>query len=152
MAEIKCYADSCKYWQESNQCSRQKIELDEDAGCAFYVDYKESEEWQTAFWKAMYDSIDKDKIFRVKCFGKEIEIKGRKFFITSKGAYVNDNVYDKETGRYCGELSKLKYFGGVKKIAEKAKNYPPVTSLPIARIDRRTGELTPVEESEDKND
>lgn len=148
MAEIICYADSCKYWQEGNHCSCAEIEISEDNECDSYVYYKESEEWQTPFWKVMYVDKDKNKAVRVKYFGKEIEFEGRKFFIEFKNSYTA--VTDKETGLYCGELRKLSSPERIKKIKEVSKNYPPVMSLPIARIDRRTGEITPVKESEEE--
>lgn len=148
MAEIICYADSCKYWQEGNHCSCTEIEITEDNECDSYVDYRESEEWQTPFWKARHDRKDKNKIGRVKYFGKEIEVEGRKFFIESKNSYTA--VTDKETGLYCGELRQLSSPERIKKIKEVSKNYPPVMSLPIAKRNEETGELTFIEESEEK--
>lgn len=150
MAEIKCYADTCKYWQEGNYCSCTEIEINEDSECDSYVFYKESEEWQTPFWKAMYEGKDKNKIGRVKYFGKEIEIEGRKFFIESKNRYTA--VTDKETGLYCSELLELSDPERIKKIKEASKNYPPVMSLPIAKFNEETKELIFIEESEDKNE
>lgn len=44
----------------------------------------------------------------------------------------------------------IKYFGGVKKIAKKAKNYPPVMSLLRATYNEESKEFTFVEESEEE--
>lgn len=150
MAEIKCYADTCKYWQEGNYCSCIEIEINEYSKCDSYVYYKESEKWQTLFWKSMHDAKDKNKIGRVKYFGKEIEIEGRIFYVEGKSSF--SPVTDKETGRYCGELWEVNNPRFVKKIAELAKNYPPVMSLPIAKCDKETRELIFIEEHEDKNE
>lgn len=126
MAEIICYADSCKYWQEGNHCSCAEIEISEDNECDSYVDYTGSEEWQTPFWKATYD-------------GK-----------ISTGDHVNYNTYGKETGQYCGKRQSVTYFGGSEKTVEKAKNYPPVMSLPITTYNEESKELTFIEESEEE--
>ena len=126
MAEITCYADTCKYWQESNYCSCTEIKISEDKKCNSYVTHRGSVEGQSRFKKTTYGSI------------------------TSKCEYIDHNIYNKETRQYCGKCLYVKYPEGVEKFAEQAKNLPPVMSSPIARIDRRTGELTPVEESEEE--
>ena len=94
MAEIACYADKCKYWQEGNHCSCTEIEINEDNKCYSYVAHRGSVEGQPLFKKTIYGSI------------------------TSKCEYIDHNIYNKETRQYCGKCSYVKYPEGVEKFAE----------------------------------
>ena len=81
---IFCRVDDCVY-MENGFCKRGDISIDEDLECEDYQSYLDTEEWKKPFWKRMQDR-DNNCVCRVKYYGKEIEINGRKFFAESNRA------------------------------------------------------------------
>lgn len=147
MTSILCWKDNCKYQGNGSVCSCAQISIDEDGECEAFKDYHDDAEWQKVFWKRMLDR-DLNKECRVKYLGKEIEIGGRFFFIEDKSYYAH--LTDKETGLGCGSMAHLnENVDIVGKIKEKAKEYSPVTDLPIALYDEKRQKFSyPSKESE----
>ena len=130
---IFCRVNDCRYI-EDGFCRRGDISISEDFECEDYESYLDTEEWKKPFWKRMKDHNNNCDC-RVMYYGKEIEIKGRKFFAESKSeyAYITDAI----TGYGCGKLAFAKDM--IDKIIEKANEVEiPLEELPIATYDERT--------------
>ena len=148
MTTVYCNNSECKYLKDGMECSRAMLNLDEDGECEDFEDYHNDKEWQTPFWKRMWDRERKQE-FRVKALGKELEIGGRVFYIESNSYYAS--LTDKETGLICGDIARLNENDDIiGKITESAKKYTSVMELPIAEYDEKSRKFTyPDEESED---
>lgn len=134
---IFCRVDDCRY-MERGLCRRGDISINEDYECEDYESYLDTEEWKKPFWKRMRDQ-DNDRTCRVKYYGKEIEIKGRKFFAESKSEYAR--LTDAITGMGCGNLFCIE--DRVDMIKERAGTVtPPLDELPIATYDENTRTFT----------
>jgi hypothetical protein len=148
MTKALCWKDECKYLTDGSVCGRAVISLDEDGECENFEDYHDDAEWQTPFWKRMFDR-ERNQECRVKYIGKEIETGGRIFYIEINGYYAS--ITDKETGLKCGDMAQFDdNVDIVGKIKEAAKKYTSVMDLPIAVYDEKTRKFSyPDEESED---
>ena len=148
MTKVLCWKDECKYLTDGSVCGCALISLDEDGECENFKDYHDDKEWQTPFWKRMWDRERKQEC-RVKALGKELEIGGRVFYIESNSYYAS--LTDKETGWICGDIARLNENDDIiGKITESAKKYTSVMELPIAEYDEKSRKFTyPDEESED---
>lgn len=136
MTDVLCNADDCKY-NSTGRCQAGAILLDEYFKCQEYESYLDTEEWQKPFYKRMLDNTDKKnkKICRVLCYGKEINIKGRRFYVECKSEYAT--ATDGETGYSCGELHFAK--GNIDKIIQRTGEVEtPLEELPIAVYDKET--------------
>ena len=130
---IFCAVYDCKY-MEQGLCKRGDISINEDCECEDYESYLDAEEWQKPFWKRMKDH-DNNCVCRVKYYGKEIEINGRKFFAESKSAYAG--LTDEITGMNSGRIDQARDM--FDKIVEATKKvYPPLLELPNATYDEKT--------------
>ena len=139
---IFCRVDDCRY-MERGLCRRGDISINEDYECEDYESYLDTEEWKKPFWKRMLDR-DNNRTCRVEYYGKEIEVKGRKFFVESKSPSAR--LTDAITGMGCGNLFMLE--DRVDMIEERAKTVTtPLQELPIATYDEHTRTFT-YEESE----
>jgi|GEM_PF-1697510 len=128
--KIFCRVDDCRY-QETGFCKRGNISINEDFECEEYESYLDTEEWQKPFWKRMLDK-EHSRICRVKYYGKEIEIEGRKFFVESKNDYAF--ITDAATGYACGKRAFVEE--RIDKIIEAANKVEvPLSELPIAVYD-----------------
>ena len=147
MSTIYCNNSECKYLKDGMECDRAFISLDEDGECEDFEDYHDDKEWQTPFWKRMFDRENKREC-RVKALGKELEVGGRTFYVDSNSYYAT--LTDKETGLACGNVARLNENDDIiGKISECAKKYKLVTELPIAEYDEKTHKFSYPEESED---
>jgi len=130
---IFCGADDCRYI-ECGLCKRGDISISEDLECEDYESYLDTEEWNKPFWKRMLDK-DNNRICRVEYYGKEIEIKGRKFFKESRSEYAH--LTDAITGMHSGTIAFVE--DNIVKIEEAAKKVEiPLEELPIATYDEHT--------------
>lgn len=130
---IFCAVDDCRY-MEQGLCKRGDISINEDCECEDYESYHDTEEWQKPFWKRMKDDAN-NCVCRVKYYGKEIEINGRKFFAESKSAYAR--LTDEITGMSSGTIYQARDM--FDKIVEATKKVVPLLSeLPIATYDEKT--------------
>lgn len=123
---VCCRSDDCKYFAEG-YCTAGIISLSEDNECEDYECYLDTEEWRKPFWKRMKDP-ETQKIYRVRFYGKEIDVNGRKFFVQSKSYYAL--ATDAITGYGACEQGELeKRFEKIMQAAEKL-DIPPLESLP----------------------
>jgi hypothetical protein len=130
---VWCDSYECKYCEEG-QCKAEVIYIDEDHECRDFESYLEEKEWSIPFWKRMLDR-DNDQICRVQYFGKEVEVKGRKFYVESKSEYAT--VTDGETGLSCGSRFELEK--RIDRIIELTPTIEPkLEELPIATYDGET--------------
>lgn len=148
MTTVYCNNSECKYLKDGMECGRIMLNLDEDGECEDFEDYHDDKEWQTPFWKRMFDRERKKEV-RVEYKGKELEVGGRIFYVDSNSYYAT--LTDKETGLACGNMSRFNEDADlIGKIAECAKKYALVTELPIAEYDEKSHKFSyPNEESED---
>lgn len=134
---IFCRVDDCRY-MEIGLCKRGDISINEYFECEAYESYLDTEEWKKPFWKRMLDR-DNNRTCRVKYYGKEIKIKGRKFFVESRAPYAR--LTDAITGMACGNLLYIE--DRVNMIEERARTVtPPLDELPIATYDENTRTFT----------
>ena len=134
---VFCNRYDCKY-QNKGECNAEIIRLDEDGECEAYENYLDQKEWQTPYWKRMNDEKN-NRVCRVKWFGQEFEVKGRKFYADEKGDYVI--VTDGATGLSCGQKCYIEE--RIDKIIELAATIkPPLEELPIATYDFKTRTFT----------
>ena len=130
---IFCEVDDCRYC-ERGFCKRGDITISVNFECTDYESYYDTEEWKTPFWKRMRDSDNKCDC-RVLYYGKEIEIKGRKFFVERKSEYAY--ITDATTGFGCGNRAYAE--DNIDRIIEKANEVEvPLQELPIATYDENT--------------
>lgn len=134
---VWCDSYECKYCEEG-QCKAEVICLDEDHDCRDYESYLEEKEWQAPYWKRMLDKKN-NRVCRVKYYGNEFEVKGRKFYVDYKSEYAT--VTDGETGLSCGSRCEIEK--RIDRIIELAPTVePPLEELPIATYDDRTRTFT----------
>lgn len=131
--DVLCEAYDCRY-NSVGKCCCGVIGINEDCECEEYESYLDMEEWRKPFWKRMKDD-DNNCICRVRYYGKEIEVKGRKFFIESKSVFANTT--DAITGFGCGQ--RVAIAERIDKIIEMANKVDtPLSELPIATFDEKT--------------
>lgn len=129
---IFCRVEDCRYI-ELGLCKRGNISISEDYECEDYESYLDTEEWKKPFWKRMLDK-DNNRICRVKYHGKEIEIKGRKFFVESRSNYAL--LTDAITGMCCSTIAFVE--DNFDKVLEAASKVDlPLQELPIALYDEQ---------------
>ena len=135
---VYCQSEECK-WNKCGECDRGVISLDCDNECEDFESYLDYAEWQKPYWKRIED-IKTKRVYRVLFRGKEIEIKGLKFFVEVKSDYAS--ATEENSGLNCGERCELE--GRIEKIIENlAKlDLPPLESLPIGEYDKKTGKVT----------
>lgn len=130
---IFCRVDDCRYI-ECGLCKRGDITISEYFECEDYESYLDTEEWRKPFWKRMLDK-DNNRICRVKYYGKEIEINGRKFFAESRNGYAH--LTDEITGMMAGTYDYIKEnLDLIVKASSKVET--PLQELPIATYDEKT--------------
>lgn len=135
--QVMCWTDECKF-ALNGYCSLNELTIDEDGECGCFESYFDSPEWNTPFWKRMIDR-DNNRICRVQFCGKEIEVKGRKFFVEDRSAFAS--VTDAKTGLRCSNLNELE--DRIDKIIEIGDKVEPLLeSLPIAKYDEKTRKFT----------
>ena len=142
---VYCQSDECRF-NKDGECNRGVISLDCDNECEDFESYTDDPEWQKPFWKRLIDRKTKT-IYRVLFRGKEIEVKGRKFFVDTNSDYAMTT--DEITGMGCGQKQDLE--SRIEKILENISkcNIPPLETLPIGIYDEKTREVKPKPESEE---
>lgn len=134
---VWCDSYECKYCEEG-QCKAEVIFIDEDNECRDFESYLEEKEWQTPFWKRMLDR-DNNRVCRVQYYGKEFEVKDRKFYVESKSEYAT--VTDGETGLSVGTKCEIQKF--IDKIIKLTLTIEPkLEDLPIATYNDKTRKFT----------
>ena len=129
---IMCWNDECKYCL-NGACSLNAITIGEDGDCECFESYFDDAEWKVPFWKRMLDK-DNNRVCRVQYFGKEVEVKGRKFFVEYRSPLAS--VTDAKTGMACGGLNEIeKRFDKIIEIGDTVE--PSLESLPIATYDKK---------------
>lgn len=124
---IFCRVEDCRYI-ELGLCKRNNISISEDLECEDYESYLDTEEWKKPFWKRMFDA-NNNLTCRVCYHGKEIEIKGRKFFVESRSNYAL--LTDAITGMSSGTIAFAE--DNIARIDEEARRVDvPLGDLPIA--------------------
>jgi hypothetical protein len=136
---VYCDLDTCRY-NKNYECYRGTISLDCDGECQDFESLYDDPEWQKPYWKRLLDR-DTKQIYRVLFHGKEIEIKGRKFFVDVNSDYAT--ATEETTGLSCGSRCDLEE--RIDKIIENiAKcNLPPLETLPIGEYDEKTRRVKP---------
>lgn len=136
---VFCQVDECRY-NQNGVCDRGVISLDYDGECEDFESYLDDAEWQKPYWKRMIDREPK-QVYRVLFHGKEIEIKGVKFFVDVNSDYAS--ATEKTTGLNCGSRCGLE--SRIEKIIEDIPkmNIPPLETLPIGEYDQKTGRVKP---------
>lgn len=136
---VYCQAEECR-WNKDGECDRGVISLDCDNECEDFESYLNDAEWQKPYWKRLIDRETK-QIYRVLFRGKEIEVKGMKFFVDTNSSYAMTT--EETTGFGCGQRCDLE--ARIEKIIENISkiNAPPLETLPIGEYDKRTRRVTP---------
>lgn len=134
---IFCRVDDCR-WLDDGFCKRGDISIGEDFECEDYESYLDTQEWKKPFYKRMLDN-DNNRKCRVQYYGKEIEIKGRKFFVESRSNYAL--LTDAITGMSCGTIAFAK--DNIAKIDEAARRIDiSLDELPIATYNEFSRKFT----------
>lgn len=127
---IFCRVEDCRYI-ELGLCKRSNISISEDLECEDYESYLDTEEWKKPFWKRMFDK-NNNLTCRVRYYGKEIQIKGRTFFVESRSNYAL--LTDAITGMSSGTIAFAE--DNIARIDEAARRIEiPLCDLPIAIYD-----------------
>ena len=136
---VYCELDTCKYTHNC-ECNRGVISLDFEGECQDFENLYDDAEWQKPYWKRLIDR-ETNQIYRVLFHGKEIEVKGRKFFVDVNSDYAS--ATEETTGLSCGERHYLE--GRIDKIIEYIAKceLPPLESLPIGDYDEKTRRVKP---------
>ena len=135
---VFCQLEECK-WNKNGECDRGVISLDCDGECEDFESYLDDAEWQKPYWKRMIDRETK-QVYRVLFYGKEIEIKGIKFFVDVNSDYAT--ATEEITGLNAGKRCELER--RMEKIIEYIpKCNPPLETLPIGEYDKKTGKVKP---------
>ncbi len=139
MANICCENTDCIFCAQDRSCLYKfDIWISDNyyAGCNKYLDYMESEDYKTEFWKAFKVKDQEGKSERKKAIGKLIMINGRKFFTEDNPNFDDENtrVTDGELGTFAGCISSIK--NNWDRYMERTqefiiKNYSNVLDLPI---------------------
>ncbi len=142
---VYCQSEECRF-NKNGECDRGVISLDCDNECEDFESCLDDPEWQKPFWKRFIDRKTKT-IYRVLFRGKEIEVKGRKFFVDTNSDYAL--ATDEITGMGCGQKQDLE--SRIEKILENISkcNIPPLETLPIGIYDEKTRKVKPKPESEE---
>lgn len=142
---VYCQSDECRF-NKDGECNRGVISLDCDNECEDFESYLNDPEWQKPFYKRLIDPKTK-KIYRVLYRGKDIEVKGRKFYVDTDSSYAL--ATDEITGLGCGQRKDLE--SRIDKILENISkcNIPPLDTLPVGIYDLKTREVRPNTETED---
>ena len=139
--KARCRTEDCKYF-EKGYCTADIISISEDYECENYECYLDTKEWQKPFWKRLKDS-ETQKIYRVRFYGKEIDVNGRKFFVQSKSYYAL--ATDAITGYGAGNQGELeKRFEEIMQAVENL-DIPPLESLPEGLYVEGTRRIFPKE-------
>ena len=136
---VFCQSEECR-WYKGGECDRGVISLDCDNECEDFESYLDDAEWQKPYWKRLIDGETK-QIYRVLFHGKEIEIKGIKFFVDNNSDYAI--ATEETTGLGCGQRCDLE--SRIEKIIDNISraNYPPLETLPIGEYDKKTRRVKP---------
>lgn len=138
---VYCRSDDCK-WFEEGCCTANFISISEYNECEDYESYLDTEEWQKPFWKRLKDS-ETQKIYRVRFYGKEIDVNGRKFFVETKSYYAL--ATDAITGYgACKQGDLEERFEKIMQAVEKL-DIPPLESLPEGLFVEGTRRIFPKE-------
>ena len=131
---VYCDNDECK-WNQNYECNRGVISLDCDGECEDFESYLDDAEWQKPYWKRLVDR-ETNQVYRVLFHGKEIEIKGVKFFVDVSNEYAS--ATEETTGLNCGSRGELER--RIDKIIENLTkfNLPPLDTLPVGEYDKKT--------------
>ena len=142
---VYCQSEECRF-NKDGECDRGVISLDCDNECEDFESYLNDPEWQKPFWKRLIDRKTK-QIYRVLFRGKEIEVKGRIFYVDTNSSYAM--VTDEITGFGCGQRKDLE--SRIEKIQENISkcNIPPLDTLPVGIYDEKTREVKPKEEEQE---
>ncbi len=143
---VYCQSEECR-WNKNGECDRGVISLDYDNECGDFESYLDDAEWQKPYWKRLEDRETK-QVYRVLFHGKEIEIKGIRFFVDVKSDYAY--ATEESTGLNVGYISEVE--GRIEKITEAiAKlDLPPLESLLVGEYDEKTRKVTPKQDTEEK--
>lgn len=130
---VYCQSEECR-WNKNGECDRGVISLDYDNECADFESYLDDAEWQKPYWKRM-SNREETQIHRVLFHGKEIEVKGIKFFVDSNSDYAM--ATEETTGMGCGYRCELE--SRIEKIIEYISKFdgPPLETLPIGELDEK---------------
>lgn len=141
MTTVYCSSEDCK-WYRNGECDRGSITLDYDNECDDFESYLDTDEWQKPYWKRMIDR-EIEQIYRVSFHGKEIEIKGVKFFVDDNSDFAT--ATEETTGLNAGRRCDLER--NIDRIIEAISKgqIPPLETLPIGEYDPVTGKITPKE-------
>lgn len=139
---VYCQSEECK-WNKNGECDRGVISLDCDNECEDFESYLGDAEWQKPYWKRLVDR-ETNRVYRVLFHGKEIEIKGVKFFVDVNSDYAS--ATEESTGLNCGSRCDLE--PRIDKIIENISNcaFPPLETLPIGEYDKETRKVKPMED------
>ena len=149
MTTVYCNNSECKFLKNGVVCDRTNLSLNEDGECEIFEDYHNDPEWQTVFWKRMFDR-ERNIACRVEYVGKELEFGGRVFYVEDRQYYAR--LTDKETGLKVGTLADInENVDIVGKIKEKAKEWSPLMDLPIALYDEKSRKYSYPDEERSEN-
>ncbi|MCM1055623.1 MAG: hypothetical protein NC394_08895 [Bacteroides sp.] len=149
MPYVNCENTECVYCSQNRECLYNSNIWVGDvycAGCSEYSSYRNTEDYQTEFWKTYPIRGQEGKYERKKAIGKRIEINGREFFTEDNPNYDEKNmrVTDGETGAFCGYISSVKenWEKLIKQIGEiKKNNFSNVLELPIKEENKQSDEI-----------
>lgn len=141
MTTVYCSSEECR-WNKNGECDRGVITLDCDNECSDFESYLDDAEWQKPYWKRLINKETR-KVYIVQFRGKEIEVKGRKFFVDVNSDYAT--ATDEITGLNAGSRCDLE--SRIDKIIELASklDMPPLESLPIGLYDEETRRVLPMQ-------
>ena len=142
---VFCQSDECRF-NQNGICGKDAIDITYDNECDAFESYLDDAEWQKPYWKRMIDR-ETNQIYRVLFHGKEIELKGLKFFVDTNSYYAS--VTEATTGLNAGERDKLE--SRIEKIIDFVSKFdqPPLEMLPIGEYDPKTRKITPKQEGAD---
>lgn len=136
MADFRCWNEDCIHNDNSNHCTCNALIInigdDYPYGCAEYLAYTNTAEYQKPYYKACKEHITGETV-KVLCYGKKIMIKDEVFYTEIKDIERNTDccVTHGRTG-YCGEYQRL--IDRWAMICQTIKKLPSVTSYPDGLI------------------
>ena len=93
---ICCWASDCVHFH-NGYCVLDKISISDDFHqCEDYVDYADTDEYKTEFWRAV---IKDGKIYKRKDKGRRVEENGIVFYYWAKELEPETNIIEEKTGR-----------------------------------------------------
>ena len=139
---VFCQSEYCK-WNNSGECNREVISLDEDNECECFESYLDDEEWKSPYWKRMMDRETK-QTFRVLYHGAKIKMDGMNFFVDSNSDYAI--ATEETTGLGCGCICDLD--SRIGKIIEMMPKLTlqPLEELPVGVYDEKEMRVKPAKE------